>query len=170
MAFLYVPSFTPLLYLTAPHDGIVIHFRAHLLKYCTADTLQRMTCASLAAQHGFCLSSLGVLFTRSLPPRHLSSALKALVREPHSSPACRDVSNFDVWTPAWRFFELLKARRADLGSPGARHRWIEELYTDDGGVEEGELLRLREFSVAITSYRFIPTPPRCSISPTFRAC
>lgn len=27
-------GFTPLLSSTAPHDGIVIHFRAHLFKYC----------------------------------------------------------------------------------------------------------------------------------------
>ena len=37
-----------------------------------------------------------------------------------------------------QFFELPEARRADLGSPGSRNRWSEELDFDiDGGVKDG---------------------------------
>ena len=92
-------------------------------------------------QRGFRLSSLGVLLARSIRPRpwrHVP-ALKALVRELHSTHASQDGSSLDAWAPARRFFELRKARPADLEGSGAWHRWDEELDfdIDDGGVEDG---------------------------------
>ena len=42
----------------------------------------------------------------------------------------------DVLAPARRFFELRKARRADLGSAGPWHRWSEELDFH-GGAKDG---------------------------------
>jgi hypothetical protein len=90
-------------------------------------------------QRGFRLSSLGVLLARSVRPRpwrHVP-ALKALVRELHSTPAAQGDSSLDVWAPARRFFELRKARSADLEGAGTwHHRWNEELDFDDGGVED----------------------------------
>ena len=71
-------------------------------------------------QRGFRLSSLGIL----------------LARELQSDPAAQGDSSQNVWAPAQRFFELRKARLADLGGAGAWHRWSEELDffdIDDGG-------------------------------------
>lgn len=89
-------------------------------------------------QRGYRLSSFGVLLARSVRPRpwrHVP-ALKALVRELHSDSATLDDSSLDVWAPARRFFELRKARPADLGGAGTWHGWSEELDFDtdeDGG-------------------------------------
>ncbi|KAH8996046.1 hypothetical protein EDB92DRAFT_1943017 [Lactarius akahatsu] len=65
---------------------------------------------------GLRLSSLGIFLARSLCPRpwrHVP-VLKALVRDLHSNSAALRDSSKDVWAPARRFFELRKARLADL--------------------------------------------------------
>ncbi|KAH9168554.1 hypothetical protein EDB89DRAFT_2073835 [Lactarius sanguifluus] len=80
-----------------------------------------------------CLSYLGILLARSLRPcpwRHVP-VLKALVHDLHSDPAVQGDIGHGVWAPARRFFELPKARLADLGVAGAWHRW------SDGGADDG---------------------------------
>ncbi|KAH9169762.1 hypothetical protein EDB89DRAFT_2072613 [Lactarius sanguifluus] len=78
-----------------------------------------------------------------LLPRHPPSAfpaplplatrpvLKALVHDLHSDPAVQGDIGQDVWAPARRFFELPKARLADLGGAGVWLRW------SDGGADDG---------------------------------
>ncbi|KAH9027388.1 hypothetical protein EDB85DRAFT_2148529 [Lactarius pseudohatsudake] len=64
---------------------------------------------------GFCL---GILLTRSLSPGpwYYIPALKALVRDLHPDSAAQGDSSQDVWESARWFFELGKARLADLAA------------------------------------------------------
>lgn len=81
-----------------------------------------MGCASLAAaRHPSMAQSLslplGILLARSVRPRPWGHD-PAIVRELHSSPVARDESSLDVWAPERWFFELRKARHADLDAAG----------------------------------------------------
>ncbi|KAH8991567.1 hypothetical protein EDB92DRAFT_2114554 [Lactarius akahatsu] len=121
---------------------------------------QRQT--SEQGQRGLRLSSLGILLARSLCPcpwRHVP-VLKALVRDLHSDSAAQGDSCQGVWEPAWRFFELRKARLEDLGGAGAWHRWSEELEFDmDNGEVEDSSDRYEQYTHASPTPR-LPSLPR----------
>ena len=80
---------------------------------------------------------LGLLFARSVRPRPWFH-VPAIVRDLHSSPVAQDESSLDIWAPARWFFELPKARPADLDAAGAWHGWNKQL--DFGIVDSGALI------------------------------